>query len=86
MAKIKKLLRKARQGPQNLRLKDLIKIAETYDFHIDRQKGSHIIMVHPAYPDIINLQEAEGGKAKKYQVNQVLRIIEDLEENYGYEL
>ncbi len=84
MAKLEKLLRQARQGPQNLRLKDLIKIAEAYGFYIDRQKGSHLIMVHPDYPDIINLQAANGGKAKKYQVRQVLRIIEDLEENYGY--
>jgi hypothetical protein len=45
---------------------------------LDRKRGSHRIYRHPLRPDLplVNLQESGAGKAKPYQVRQVLGIIE----------
>ena len=40
-----------------------------------RTTGSHHIYVHPEVPQAVNIQEV-GGKAKPYQVRQVVRLIE----------
>ena len=37
--------------------------------------ASHHIYVHPEVPELINLQEVKG-KAKPYQIRQLLKIIE----------
>jgi hypothetical protein len=33
------------------------------------------VFVHAALPEIVNVQDA-GGKAKPYQIRQVLRLVE----------
>jgi len=69
----------AREGPASFRFKDLCKLVEALGYLLDRQKGSHLIYRHHTRRDlpIINLQRGSGGKAKPYQVRQVLRIIEE---------
>jgi hypothetical protein len=42
---------------------------------LDRVSGSHHIYIHPHIPDLINLQNVDG-KAKPYQIKQLLKIIE----------
>jgi hypothetical protein len=37
--------------------------------------GSHHIFLHPDLPELVNLQEVKG-KAKPYQIKQLLKIIE----------
>ncbi len=46
-----------------------------FGFRLDRIHGSHHIFVHPDLLELVNLQNV-GGKAKPYQVKQLLQIIE----------
>ena len=44
-------------------------------FRLDRISGGHHIFLHPDLPELINLQNVKG-KAKPYQIKQLLKIIE----------
>jgi hypothetical protein len=45
---------------------------------LDRQNGtSHRIYVREGNPRIMNFQAASGGKAKPYQVRQLLNSIDE---------
>ena len=65
-------------NPANVRFSDLCKVCDFY-FGEPRQKGSsHRIYKTPWQGDPrVNIQNAKG-KAKAYQVRQVLRAIERL--------
>lgn len=80
MAQIDKLLAAIRQNPKNVRFQDLVKVCEHY-FGAPRQRGtSHQVYKTPWPGDPrVNIQEGEGGKAKLYQVRQVLAAIDKLE-------
>jgi predicted RNA binding protein YcfA (HicA-like mRNA interferase family) len=71
----KKLLKKILAGSQNIRFSDAVSIAEAFGFELDRVSGSHHIFVHPDVPELVNLQN-EKGKAKAYQIRQLLKVIE----------
>ena len=71
----KKALRKILSGSKNVRFKEAIGIAEAFGFKLDRISGGHHIFVHLEIPDLLNLQNIKG-KAKPYQLKQLLRIIE----------
>ena len=79
MATPKKLLEQMRREPANVRFGDLKKVCEEY-FGKPRQAGtSHTIFKTPRVGDPrINVQD-DKGKAKAYQVRQVLLAIEKLE-------
>jgi predicted RNA binding protein YcfA (HicA-like mRNA interferase family) len=49
--------------------------AELFGFHLARINGSHHIFIHSDIPSPINLQNVDG-KAKPYQMKQLLRLIE----------
>ncbi len=72
------LLEAARRSPANVRFRDLCGLMERLGYKLDRKHGSHCIYRHPSRCDlpIVNLQEGESGKAKPYQVRQVLGIVE----------
>ncbi|MCI0427593.1 MAG: hypothetical protein L0Z46_06225 [Nitrospiraceae bacterium] len=38
-------------------------------------RGSHHVFAHPTLRELVNLQEV-GGKAKPYQVRQLLDLVE----------
>jgi hypothetical protein len=42
---------------------------------LDRISGGHHIFLHPDIPELVNLQNVKG-KAKPYQIKQLLKIIE----------
>ena len=71
-----------RAAPANVRFRDLCKVCEAY-FGSPRQKGgSHLIFKTPWPGDPrVNIQN-DGGKAKVYQVRQVLLAIDQLEGNH----
>jgi len=71
----RKLLKKLLSGSRNVSFTDAAGLAEAFGFKLDRVKGSHHIYIHPDIPEIVNLQEARG-KAKPYQIRQLLKIIE----------
>lgn len=71
----RKLLLKVLSGPDNVRFDDMVTLVEAFGFRLSRVKGSHHIFVHPALPELVNLQE-RNGKAKPYQVRQFLELVE----------
>ena len=79
MAVFPKILDQMRREPANVRFVDLKKVCVGY-FGKPRQSGSsHLIFKTPWLGDPrINIQDAKG-KAKAYQVRQVLLAIEKLE-------
>lgn len=79
MTAIQKILHLMRKEPANVRFADLMKVCETY-FGKPRQQGtSHAIFKTPWPGDPrVNVQDAKG-RAKPYQVRQVLKAIDKLE-------
>jgi hypothetical protein len=79
MTNIEKILQQMRREPANIRFSDLRKVCEHF-FGPPRQQGSsHLIFKTPWPGDPrVNIQDA-GGKAKPYQVKQVLQAISQLE-------
>jgi predicted RNA binding protein YcfA (HicA-like mRNA interferase family) len=73
--KKRKLLLKLLSGSKNVRFSEAVAIAEAFGFRLDRVNGSHHIFVHPEIPELLNLQDLKG-KAKPYQVKQLLRLAE----------
>ncbi len=81
MDKCQKLLQKARRSPQNLRFDELCRLAECYGWVLIRQSGSHRlyenVRLAPEDRRMMNFQ-SDNGKAKPYQVKQLLTAIENL--------
>jgi predicted RNA binding protein YcfA (HicA-like mRNA interferase family) len=72
----KKLLARILTSSENVRFADAVSLAEAFGFRLARVTGSHHIFTHPALPELLNLQNRKG-KAKPYQIRQLLRLIED---------
>lgn len=70
-----KLLRKALSSPANLRFEEACALARAFGFHLSRVSGSHYIFAHQSVRELVNLQEV-GGKAKPYQVRQLIGLVE----------
>ncbi|RFO95200.1 toxin HicA [Rhodoferax lacus] len=79
MTSVEKLLTQMRNQPANVSFSDLKKVCQIY-FGKPRQDGSsHAIFKTPWPGDPrVNIQNAKG-KAKPYQVRQVLQAIDKLE-------
>ena len=73
--KKQKLLQKLLSGTKNVRFSEAIALAEAFGFRLDRINGSHHIFIHPEIPELLNLQN-DNGKAKPYQIKQLLQLIE----------
>jgi predicted RNA binding protein YcfA (HicA-like mRNA interferase family) len=71
----RRLLRRIVVAPHNVRFRDLLGLAEALGFRVERNEGSHHILVHPDIPELLNLQEVKG-EVKPYQVRQLLGLIE----------
>ena len=83
MTSVSDLLAKMRQNPKGVLFSDLCKVCDT-NFGKPRQSGSsHRVYKTPWQGDPrVNIQNA-GGKAKPYQVRQVLAAIERMEKKDG---
>jgi hypothetical protein len=78
MSRLEKIRQDALANPANLRFADLRTLCEHY-FGTPRQSGSHLVFKTPWPGDPrVNIQD-RGGKAKPYQVKQVLAAIDRLE-------
>ena len=73
--KQRKLLQKALSSPANLRFEEVCALARAFGFRLSRVNGSHHVFVHPSVRELVNLQEVRG-KAKPYQVKQLLALVE----------
>ena len=75
------LLAKAIATPQNLRFEEAVKLAEQLGWEEAGGAGSHKVFKHPQatqikdkFPRPLNLQEGRNGKAKAYQVDQLIEM------------
>jgi predicted RNA binding protein YcfA (HicA-like mRNA interferase family) len=73
--KKQKLLEKILSGTRNVRFSEAVALAEAFGFQLDRINGSHHIFIHEEIPGLLNLQNVKG-KAKPYQIKQMLQLIE----------
>jgi predicted RNA binding protein YcfA (HicA-like mRNA interferase family) len=73
--KKRKLLLKLLAGSKNIRFAEAVTCAETFGFRLARVSGSHHLFSHPDVAELVNLQNV-GGRAKPYQVRQMLNLIE----------
>lgn len=85
MAIDRELLERAYRRPQDLRFHEAITLAEQLGFECVRIVGSHHVFHHPGaplvraqFPRPLNLQEGTDGKAKAYQVKQLVQMAEAL--------
>ena len=79
MSKKEKIYSKAKASPNNISFDDLCSLAEDVGF-IKRKSssGSHRIYSHPEIrQSIMNFQRPSSGKAKPYQVRQLLSFIDE---------
>jgi hypothetical protein len=80
MADAEKILDQMRRDPAGLRFADLMKVCEKFFGKPRQTASSHVIFKTPWPGDPrINIQN-DKGKAKAYQVRQVLLAIEKLKE------
>lgn len=81
MSRIEKVIQSMEKAPQNVRFADLATVCDHY-FGEPRNKGtSHHVYKTPWPGDPrVNIQKGSGGKAKAYQVKQVLAAIAKLKE------
>lgn len=83
MPTYEKLLAAMKNNPKDVRFSDALKVAERC-FGPPRIHGAHYVFRAPWEGDPrVNLQEDNSGKAKAYQVRQLLAAIERLEDNDG---
>ena len=78
MANFDQRIEQMRNNPKNIRFSDLVKVCEQYFGEPRQTGGSHTVFKTPWQGDPrINLQD-DGGKAKPYQVKQVLAALDKL--------
>lgn len=73
-----------RANPQNVRFADLARLCERLFGRPRQSGGSHLVfrMPWPGDPRV-NIQEGQNGRAKAYQVRQVLKAVDRLEQDSG---
>ena len=78
--RIKKLVEKFDEAPTNVRFAELAAVCEHY-FGPPRNKGTSHYAYRTPWPGDprVNIQMGKGGKAKAYQVRQVLMTVNKLE-------
>ena len=82
MDTIDKIVTAMREAPQNVRYADLAKVCEHYFGQARQQGTSHAVYRMPWKGDPrVNIQHGDNGKAKAYQVRQVLAAIKRLKED-----
>ncbi len=80
MTKIDSLIQNMRRNPKGIRFNDLCKVCDFYFGEPRRSGSSHRIYKTPWQGDPrVNIQN-DKGKAKAYQVKQVLKAIDRLGE------
>ena len=78
MSRADSIYRQIKVSINNISFKDLCYLVEKVGFIWRRTSGDHRIYKHPYIKKIINLQP-DKNKAKPYQVQQVLDIVEEHE-------
>jgi hypothetical protein len=85
MASLSEILEKIRTNPADVRFADLCKVCDHYFGEARQASGSHRVYKTPWLGDPrVNIQNSKG-RAKAYQVKQVLKAIDRLEIGHGSE-
>ena len=80
MSNVEAILRQMRKSPHNTRFADLCKVCDTYFGEARQKSTSHRVYKTPWQGDPrVNIQNAKG-KAKAYQVRQVLAAVTKIQE------
>jgi len=83
MTKLDDIFLQMKQNPKNVRFVDLCKICDYYFGKARQSSTSHRIYKTPWQGDPrVNIQSYKG-KAKDYQVKQIINAINRLEVNHG---
>ena len=81
VSKLDKILKGMRESPQNVRFEDLEKVCRHYFGEPRQQRTSHMVFKTPWAGDPrVNIQTGKSGKAKPFQVRQVLKAIQKIKE------
>ena len=79
MSSVENLVQQFEKNPQNVRFADLCRVCNHYFGKARTKKGSHNVYKTPWQGDPrINIQN-DNGKAKAYQVRQVVKAIKKLQ-------
>lgn len=79
MSSVTQLVAKMRSSPANVRYHDLVKVCTSYFGEARQSASSHAVFRTPWRGDPrVNIQN-DKGKAKQYQVKQVLKAIDKME-------
>jgi len=82
MRNVSEYLKRFRENPKNVRFQDLCELCDYFFGSARTKSGSHRVYKMPWKGDPrVNIQNFKG-KAKSYQVRQVLKAIEKLEKNH----
>ncbi len=73
--KPRKTLEAIQAGSRNLRFDDVLRLALSLGFQLARVSGSHRILRHRSFPELLNLQDVRG-RAKPYQIRQLMELAE----------
>lgn len=80
MASVAKVEASMRDAPQNVAYSDLYRVCVHHFGEPRQRRTSHAVFKTPWPGDPrVNVQAAKGGKAKPYQVRQVLKAIDKKE-------
>lgn len=72
MGRVDKLIIKAVNSPQNLRFDELCTLCEHFGMERRKGTGSHVIYKRNSHPRYTISIQDDDGKAKSYQINQLL--------------
>lgn len=79
MSGIEKIVRQMQNAPHDVRFEDAMKVCRAVFGEPRQSSGSHVVFKTPWMGDPrINLQN-KGGRAKTYQVRQILLALEKLQ-------
>jgi predicted RNA binding protein YcfA (HicA-like mRNA interferase family) len=76
MVNPQKLFQRLVSGSRDLRFDDFQAILRAFGFVLRRINGSHHIYTHPRLQRPFPIQPRNDGKAKSYQVDQFLKLVE----------
>lgn len=76
MTQIEKLYARLLANRASMPFRDFRRILEAFGFTLDRVSGSHHIFKHASVSRALSIQP-RGDKAKPYQIDQFLDIVEE---------
>ena len=77
MGRTEKLIKKAINSPQNIRFEELCKLCELFGMKQRSPSSSHVMYTHSLRDRPLSIQSV-NGKAKPYQVKQLLSWAEEM--------